>query len=64
EIEEIPFLLSDQNEPEKELIFKTETQADRPSEISLRDPLPGLKNKAPKTPDLEESNKSSASSWY
>ena len=64
EIEEIPFLLSDQNEPEKELIFKTETQADRPSEITLRDPLPGLKNKAHKTPDLEESNKSSASSWY
>lgn len=64
EIEEIPFMLSDQNEPEKEFIFKTETQTDRSSEISLRDPLPGLKNKSPKTPDLEESNKSTASSWY
>ncbi len=64
EIEEIPFWLSEQNEPENELIFKTETQADRPSEIGLRDPLPGLKSKVPKTPDLEESKKSSASSWY
>lgn len=64
EIEELPFLLSEQNEPENELIFKTETQADRPSEISLRDPLPGLKSKVPKTPELEESKKSSASSWY